>query len=134
MRVQHGKCSGGEQCQGDQEVCVNAEPGTEICDGRRSDEDCDGRSDEGFDLQTDERNCGACGNSCGSAQTCCGGGCVDTQSSNGHCGSCGSACADGLTCCSGSCIDVRAGDNQNCGSCGKACLLGCSKGSCTLIL
>jgi hypothetical protein len=37
--------------------------GTEICDGK--DNDCDGTTDEGFDLRHDIGNCGACGQACG---------------------------------------------------------------------
>jgi hypothetical protein len=38
-------------------------PGAEeLCNG--VDDNCDGRIDEGFDLQTSSRNCGACGNEC----------------------------------------------------------------------
>ena len=37
-------------------------PGSEICDSQ--DNDCDGATDEDFDLNTDLNNCGACGQSC----------------------------------------------------------------------
>ena len=36
--------------------------GTETCDG--IDNDCDGQTDEGFNLRTDVNNCGTCGNVC----------------------------------------------------------------------
>lgn len=36
--------------------------GTELCDGR--DNDCNGITDDGFDLQNDPRNCGRCGMAC----------------------------------------------------------------------
>ncbi len=36
--------------------------GVEVCDGY--DNDCDGAADEDFDLDTDDRNCGACGAVC----------------------------------------------------------------------
>ena len=39
---------------------------TELCDGE--DNDCNGLVDEGFDLQTDAANCGACGRSCEAAK------------------------------------------------------------------
>ncbi len=43
--------------------CVGAvEPVQEICDQR--DNDCDGRTDDDFDLQTDMENCGECGHAC----------------------------------------------------------------------
>ena len=40
-------------------------PSAEVCDGR--DNDCDGMVDEGFDLTSDPRNCGACGTACAPA-------------------------------------------------------------------
>jgi hypothetical protein len=42
--------------------CQLSENGAEICDGK--DNDCDGTVDEGFDLQADVNNCGACGQVC----------------------------------------------------------------------
>jgi hypothetical protein len=39
-----------------------ADPQSETCDG--ADQDGDGRADEGFELATDEENCGACGAAC----------------------------------------------------------------------
>jgi hypothetical protein len=93
------------------------------------------------DTKSDARNCGACGNTCGSdaggggtwtcvTGTCtlscsgsaqaCGGRCVDTQSDTANCGSCGNACAGGRECCKGSCSLTQT-DPQNCGSCGNSC-------------
>lgn len=95
------------------EACA---PGTETCDG--ADQDCDGRVDEGFDLQADPMHCGACGTVCpttgdGVARGVCesglcafecragfgdcnrdaADGCeTDTDSSMMHCGGCGSFC------------------------------------------
>jgi alpha-tubulin suppressor-like RCC1 family protein len=86
--------------------------------------DCDNSPSSGCEvnLQTDDANCGACGNACGVGRTCtngacrdrcasgqtfCAGACVDAQSSNAHCGSCGNACATGQYCLSGVC---RAGN------------------------
>ena len=44
-------------------VCQNAKlPDPDVCDSK--DNDCDGRSDEDFDLQNDPRWCGACGTPC----------------------------------------------------------------------
>ncbi len=43
--------------------CQNAVlPGIETCNNL--DDDCDGTTDEGFDLTSDPQNCGACGNVC----------------------------------------------------------------------
>ncbi|MHC4837760.1 MAG: putative metal-binding motif-containing protein, partial [Planctomycetota bacterium] len=42
--------------------CAETNDGIETCD--EADNDCDGRTDEAFDLQNDLANCGACGNVC----------------------------------------------------------------------
>jgi hypothetical protein len=120
------------QCVDGAETCVDAAPSMELCDGNGSDEDCDSRIDEGFDLSVDENNCGACGVRCSAGQTCCGSVCVNLQTSNAHCGSCGNACPSTLTCCAGGCVNTRT-SATNCGSCGKSCLLGCANSSCNLL-
>src|SRR5689334_231600 len=83
--------------------------------------------------QTDNNNCGTCGNSCGSGtcqsglccptgQTNCGGQCVDLTTSDTHCGSCTNDCGSGASCqsnngftlccptgqtnCNGQCVDL----------------------------
>jgi hypothetical protein len=119
------------QCQGGGEVCLNGQSSTEVCDGLNRDEDCDGKTDEGFNLQTDPNNCGSCGNRCASPLACCMGSCVSTTSSNSNCGMCGKICPAGApTCCSGNCVNLKT-DSNNCGSCGRGCLLlGCGNGGC----
>ncbi|HEY0710318.1 MAG TPA: MopE-related protein [Polyangia bacterium] len=42
--------------------CTLDNGGVEICDGK--DNNCDGTTDEGFDLRQDVKNCGACGRVC----------------------------------------------------------------------
>ncbi len=46
----------------DTSVCVPSEEGIEECNDL--DDDCDGSSDEGFELSSDPRHCGVCGNEC----------------------------------------------------------------------
>lgn len=128
-----GVCrSGTQQCQDAALACVTPEPADaeNACDGR--DEDCDGQVDEGFDLQTDEANCGACANACAPGETCCAGGCVDLSTDARHCGVCGTACGDGMVCCNGGCVDPLA-STDHCGACGRACASGtsCCGGACT---
>ncbi len=66
--LQTGACTGECRlgawvCTAGALVCTGAvTPQLEICDGK--DNDCDGAVDEDFDLQTDPRNCGSCGQAC----------------------------------------------------------------------
>jgi len=82
-------------------ACTPTNNSQEACDGK--DNDCDGAVDETFDLNTDQQNCGQCGNQCsvyfpnsttacqlvGGAPTCVWTGCLpgfnndDGQTSNG---------------------------------------------------
>lgn len=120
------------QCSGGSEVCRNATPRMEACDGLMQDEDCDGKIDEGFNLLTSGDNCGACNNKCAAGFSCCNGSCVNTSTSNSHCGSCTQICATNLTCCASACVNTKS-DAANCGMCGNSCLLlGCNKGKCNL--
>ncbi len=108
-------------------TCMGAVgPTTEICN--ELDDDCDGETDEGFDLKTDINNCGKCGVACTNkhGQTQCkdgaclpvcddGFGDCDWKPSNGcesklsevtQCGSCDqqTPCPDGFFCNQGICI------------------------------
>ena len=75
--------------------------------------------------QTDDTNCGGCGNSCPAGEACSGGNC--------GCGS-SATCTSGDTCCSDVCTDTGT-DFTHCGSCGNACdsqtADACQDGNCT---
>lgn len=63
--------------------CNDESPGvnsvaSEVCDG--IDNNCAAGVDEGFDLQSDSLNCGACGIACGIGQMCQAGTCVSSAS------------------------------------------------------
>jgi hypothetical protein len=110
--------------------------------------------------QTDNNNCGGCGNKCPAGATCSAGvcgcptgdidcgaliGCVNPANNPNHCGSCGHQCAAGDTCTSGVCTcptgDVTCGtqctnvstDPAHCGNCTNACEQGdvCTTGVCS---
>ncbi len=59
-----GACARGVMhCRGGVLACEGAsEPTPELCN--ETDDDCDTRTDEGFSLMTDARNCGSCGTIC----------------------------------------------------------------------
>jgi hypothetical protein len=87
-------------------------------------DDCAGGASDGCEAKLDSsKNCGACGRSCPSGQTCQNGGCACQSGS----------CANGTECCSGVCIDTNSHcvpwpcipgttrDKNNCGGCGVTC-------------
>jgi hypothetical protein len=67
-----GQCRGGKlQCgaTGAMPTCVaTLMPTPEVCNG--FDDDCNGKIDDGFNLQTDVNNCGTCGTKCAATETC----------------------------------------------------------------
>ena len=74
-------------------------------------------------LQSDPRNCGACGHACAVGQVC-------------SAGMCQLVCPTGQTRCGAVCVNLQS-DPLNCGACGHACAVGvdyirqvCSAGMC----
>ena len=58
-------------------ICEQTQDGIELCDG--IDNDCNGMTDDGFNLSTDNENCGVCG------RTCAADGVEDGECINGRC-------------------------------------------------
>lgn len=90
--------------------------------------ECDGSC---VDLETDEANCGQCGDPCTGDELCaggvcevtcgvdllvCGDSCVDVQSSMDHCGACDRPCTAGTVCLTGSCVAACEPLLTRCGS------------------
>ncbi len=89
-----GVCQPGmETCEsGAWGACVGeALPTAETCDGR--DNDCDGTSDEDFNLWTDVNNCGSCGHVCNDLNPA-----TEDVCNNGVCESILVVCDDGVAC------------------------------------
>ena len=130
-----GVCRDGTlRCSDGALACVTPAAGDESCN--TLDDDCDGSTDEDFDLPTDEQNCGMCGNVCSLGKTCCGGECVDTKTDEANCKMCGAVCGNGLTCCNSNCVDTDTNTNH-CGMCGRTCSSGlpcCKNGACSNLL
>jgi len=122
-------------------ACIVTREGVEACD--EIDNDCDGATDEGFDLEADPAHCGACGSLCERANAearCEGGVCttiacldgyldVDGEPDNGceavDCVPAAEACDAVDNDCDGAVDEAfdRAADPQNCGGCGQVCRL-----------
>ena len=84
--------------------------------------DCNGNPSDGCEasLNTSPINCGACGHTCGTGQTCvsgtctcpvrqtlCGSYCTNIMEDALNCGACGRSCATGQGCCSGVCAALN---------------------------
>jgi hypothetical protein len=114
-------------------VCVTPAGTTEVCNN--IDDDCDGTTDDGFDLMTDEMHCGSCTKACAASETCCGGMCKNTKTDAAFCGGCEAAnkCATNDACCNGACKNTKT-DAAFCGGCEAAnkCAAGssCCDGLC----
>ncbi len=148
----------GDPGNGCEYECLPSAGGEELCD--EIDNDCDGQTDEDFDLDTDDDNCGACGHRCALTN-------ADTFCQNGQCHilSChegfldingieGDGCEypcsptnGGVEICDGidnDCnghiddgVDV-SDDPDNCGACGQSCSMPhadttCQGGRCVLV-
>ncbi|ATB35759.1 putative lipoprotein [Cystobacter fuscus] len=115
-----GICKAGTpKCGANNEQLCEGEvlPTAELCN--RIDDNCDGVTDEGFDLQQDVKNCGACGTACAASQTCVAGKCM---------GRVQQVCTDGsdddedglVGCADPDCTQKSCGTNRVCygGKCG----------------
>jgi hypothetical protein len=141
--TQQGVCHDGTwQCKATETepVCVGASAQDEQCDPEGLDQDCDGDPSNGYDLGTDPKNCGKCGNACGVGADCCNGECAgekDYRFDRYNCGKCGNQCGNGQYCCWNDCMVgggkggiVLPGQDSVCGckeDCGDkwCCFTGC---------
>lgn len=132
-------CSDGTVCpNGDSSQCATCKcpngsncpaGGVSACSGGA---DGGGSGCAGANLQTDSKNCGACGNNCW----------TQTGDPNSTCqaGACTCTCSDGSQCpgttqdsCCQPGVSDTSSDPYNCGACGHACSpgLACVNGQCT---
>ncbi len=114
-------CPTGDTCvQGNCTPPANCDGGP-VCTGM---EQCCSTGCKNID--TDPKNCGACGNTCPATFTCVAATCTAPASCNG-----GPVCTGVNQCCASGCSNVNT-DPNNCGSCGNACAPGdtCQGGTC----
>ncbi|MEM9114903.1 MAG: hypothetical protein AAGD10_15225 [Myxococcota bacterium] len=128
-------CTSAADCCMDVQQCTSAMGGLGQCESVEEVCDCGfGESccgvDDCVDFETDDDNCGACGNSCGLGEDCCDAGCKRLYADPLHCGACGAACGPGQFCDSGYCkcpeldcggVCIEFTDPSNCGACGHSC-------------
>lgn len=118
----------GIPANGCEHPCTPTNNGVEVCDGR--DNNCDGRTDEGFDLVSDPTNCGQCGLVCNvangsvSSYRCNAGRCAVGMCTMGR-GDCNQAFADG-------CEENLVTSLVHCGQCGQACAPANATGTCQM--
>jgi len=115
-------CPAGEVCSGG--TCgTSCQPSETLCTSDAGAGDAGAGAPYCANTQTDNANCGACGNVCPQGQVCTKGACTtscqpnetlctpdggaaycaNTQSDEANCGSCGNACPAGNVCSSGKC-------------------------------
>ena len=97
-------------------------------------------ADSCVDTQTDVTNCGGCGVTCASEESCsagvcrvstiecdgsetlCSDSCVDTNTDGAHCGGCNNACLAGQTCADGACTGGEECSGEGEQVCGGECV------------
>ncbi|KAL1553885.1 stigma-specific STIG1-like protein 2 [Salvia divinorum] len=83
-----------DHCNKDNDVCNNT-----LEDGRNA-TCCNNKC---FDLQYDDKNCGACKKKCDFTEKCCRGECVPLAFDKRHCGACNKKCTNKGLCLYGMC-------------------------------
>jgi len=123
-------CAGGGVCKPDGYCGTACPAGSALCGAAASST----ATATCIDLETDPRNCGACGNACAAGQGCnqgsCAASCFQGNSVGSNCGGDCSGCP-GTVACGNFCADTQT-DPGNCGVCGVACGSGqtCTGGEC----
>jgi hypothetical protein len=96
----------GKKCDKNQDCCDHAECKGRECTCKNGFEECDGKC---FDLDREEKHCGACDSPCAAEESCCDGTCVDLATDLGNCGACGRACDETEECVAGVCTTPPGG-------------------------
>ena len=123
-----GTCAGGSVVCGSDALSLSCttsgNAGSDICDG--NDNDCDGSTDEDFNLSTDTSNCGSCNTTCSytdGVPACNAGSCELSACDAGY-GNCDSNDANGCE------VDITSSEDH-CGTCGDVCDPDNASGQCT---